>query len=226
MRPRVEEDLDLKLYSTNISPYASRVRIAIYAKNLPIEIVAPPGGQGSAEFKKWNPTGKVPALEVDGGVIPESEVINEYLEDRFPTPSLRPADPLARARMRTLSRFADLYLARAIRELFGQLDPATRDARFVAEKLAELDTRLDQLEQLIVATPYAAGSELTLADCALCPVFFFLTRLIPAVGGKDPLDARPKLARVGEAVAKHPAVARVLAEQSEAMAETLKPRGR
>ena len=159
-------------------------------------------------------------------MIPESEVINEYLEDRFPTPCLRPADPLARARMRTLSRFTDLYLAQHVRALFGQMDPATRDAKLVAEKLAELETRLDQLEQLVVAGPFAAGPELTLADCALCPVFFFLTRLVPALGGKHPLDGRLRLARIGEAVAKHPAVARVLAEQGEAMAQRMQAGGR
>jgi glutathione S-transferase len=216
----------VKLYNANLSPYASRVRIALYAKNLPVEIVAPPGGLGSAEFKKINPTGKVPALAIDGQVIAESEVINEYLEDRFPTPALRPADPLARARMRTLSRFADLYLAPPLSALFGQMNPATRDAKLVAEKLAELDVRLDELEALVAAGPYAAGPELTLADCALCPVFFFLTRLVPAVGGKNPLDGRPKLARVGETVAKHPAVAKVLAEQGEAMAQLMKSGGR
>ena len=212
----------MKLYNANLSPYSSRVRIAIYAKNLPVEIVAPPGGLGSPEYKQLNPTGKVPALALDGQVIVESEVINEYLEDRFPTPSLRPSDPLARARMRTLSRFADLYLAPPLGALFGQMNPATRDTKLVGEKLAELETRLDQLEALIVAGPYAAGPELSLADCALCPVFFFLTRLLPAVGGKNPLDGRPRLALVGATVAKHPAVARVLAEQGEAMAQMMK----
>lgn len=215
----------MKLYNVDMSPYASRARIAIYAKNLPVEIVPAPGGTSSSEYKQLNPIGKVPALEVDGQVIIESEVIVEYLEDRFPTPSLRPADPLARARMRTLSRFADLYLAPPIGALFGQMNPATRDAKLVAEKLAELSNRLDQLESLIVAGPFAAGPELSLADCALCPMFFFLTRVLPAVGGKNPLDGRPKLARVGEVVGKHPAVARVLEEMSKAMAERMKAAG-
>ena len=209
------------LYNANLSPYASRVRIAIYAKNLPVEIVPVPGGLGSAEFKKTNPLGKAPALSVDGQVVIESEVIVEYLEDRFPTPSLRPADPLARARMRAISRFADLYLAPPLGALFGQMNPATRDAKLVSERLAELDLRLDQLESLVVAGPYAAGPELTLADCALCPVFFFLTRVMPLVGGKPPLDGRPRLASVGETTARHPAVARVLQEMSAAMAERM-----
>jgi len=211
----------MKLYNANLSPYASRVRIAIYAKNLPVEIVSPPGGTGSAEYKTLNPTGKVPALEVDGAIVPESEVINEFLEDRFPTPSLRPADPLARARMRLLGRFADLYLAPALGGLFGQMNPKTRDAKVVAEKLAELSQRLDQLEQLVAAGPYAAGPELTLADCALGPMFFFLTRLLPALGAPSPLQGRPKLARVGEAVGKHPAVSKVLSEMGAAMAERM-----
>ncbi len=212
----------MKLYNANLSPYSSRVRIAIYAKNLPVEIVPVPGGLGSAEYKKTNPLGKAPALEVDGQVVIESEVIVEYLEDRFPTPSLRPADPLARARMRALSRFADLYLAPPLGALFGQMNPATRDAKLVSEKLAELELRLDQLESLIVAGPYAAGPELTLADCALCPVFFFLARVMPLVGGKPPLDGRPRLATVAETTARHPAVARVLDEIGAAMAERMK----
>jgi glutathione S-transferase len=211
----------MKLYNANLSPYASRVRIALYAKNLPVEIASPPGGTGSVEYKKLNPTGKVPALEVDGAILPESEVINEFLEDRFPTPSLRPADPLARARMRLLGRFADLYLAPALGGLFGQMNPKTRDAKLVAEKLAELSQRLDQLEQLVVAGPYAAGPELSLADCALGPVFFFLTRLLPALGAPSPLEGRPKLAKVGEAVGKHPAVSKVLSEMGAAMAERM-----
>jgi glutathione S-transferase len=211
----------MKLYNANLSPYSSRVRIAIYAKNLAVEIVSPPGGMGSAEYKKVNPIGKVPALEVDGRVIQESEVINEYLEDRFPTPSLRPADPLARARMRLLSRFADLYLAPALAGLFGQMNPKTRDQKVVAEKIAELSLRLDQLEELVVAGPYAAGAELSLADCALGPVFFFLTRFMPALGAPSPLDGRPKLAKVGATVAQHPAVSKVLAEMGAAMAERM-----
>jgi glutathione S-transferase len=211
----------VKLYNSMLSPYSSRVRIALYAKGLPCEITTAPGGTGSAEFKRLNPIGKVPALEDAGEVIAESEVICEYLEERYPTPALLPADPLARARARTLSRFADLYIAPPMSALFGQSSPKARDARLVGEKLAELAMRLDQLETLLVAEPFAAGKQLTLADCALCPHFFFLTRILPIVGGPSPLEGRPRTARVGDAVAKHPAVARVLGEMSAAFAERM-----
>lgn len=211
----------MKLYNSMLSPFSARVRIALYAKNLPCELATAPGGTGSAEFKRLNPTGKVPALDDAGALIVESEVICEYLEERYPSPPLLPTDLVARARVRTLSRFGDLYLAPALAPLFTQLDPKTRDAKLVSEKLAELTGKLDQFEQLLVAEPYAGGKELTLADCTLCPMFFFLTRIVPILGGASPLEGRPKSARVGEAVAKHPAVAKVLGEMSVAFAERM-----
>jgi glutathione S-transferase len=215
--------MGMKLYDSQLSPFAARVRIAIYAKNLPVELVAPPGGTGTPEYKRINPTGKVPALEVDGQVIAESEVINEYLEDCFPTPALRPADPLARARMRVLSRFGDLYLLPSLGPLFGQMSAATRDAKLIAQHVAELSMRFDQLEQLVVG-PYAAGPELTLADAALATMFFFLARVIPALGGPSPFGGRPKLQKLQDAFDRHPVVAKVLGEMAAAMAEMQKSR--
>jgi glutathione S-transferase len=215
----------MKLYNANLSPWTTSCRIQIYAKNLSVEMVAPPGGASSEEYRRKNPLGKIPALEVDGVVIPESTVICEYLEDAFPTPSLRPADPLACAKMRLLVRVHDLYLTPPLYALFSQLDPATRDEALVKEKLAELALRLDQLELLLVATPFAAGPTLSLADCALAPFFFFATRVLPMFGQPSPLLGRPRAAGVGEAVSKHPAVARVLEEMSVALAEWMKARG-
>jgi glutathione S-transferase len=215
----------VKLYNANLSPFTGRVRITLYAKDVKAELVLPPGGPGSEAYKKITPLGKIPALEVDGQVIFESEVINEYLEDRFPNPPLRPADPLARARVRMISRFADLYVSPPLNVLFTQMNAATPDASRVAESLAEMTTRLDQLEGLVVAGPYAAGPELTFADATLATLFFFVTRLVPAMGGADPLQGRPKLARVVEANAKHPVVSVVLAEMDEALAAAMKAEG-
>jgi glutathione S-transferase len=70
--------------------------------------------QHSPEFVKVNPNGQVPALIHDGAIITESTVINEYLEDVFPQVRLRPADPVARARMRVWSKFVDEYFCPAL----------------------------------------------------------------------------------------------------------------
>src|SRR5262245_34715467 len=91
--------MPMQLYHADLSPFAARIRLAIYAKALPIALAPPPGGLGSEEYKRLNPSGKVPALVLDdGSVLPESEVILEYLEDRFPAPALRPSTAEERAR--------------------------------------------------------------------------------------------------------------------------------
>ena len=213
----------MKLYDVALSPFAARCRIQIYAKKLPIELVEPPGGLGSDGYKKLNPTGKVPALQLDDGmVLPESTVIGEYLEDRFPEPALRPADPAARARMRLLVHFTDLYVAPPLVALFKQVNPADRKAAVVAAHLEELRPRYDQLAGFFGPGPYAVGATLSLADCSLFPLFFFGTRMHPMLGDKDPTAERAPLARWWQAVRQHDAIQRVDAELTKALAEMMR----
>ncbi len=80
----------MKLYQSFLSNYATKNRIAIYDKGLTVEFVDPPGGLHSPEYQKINPLDKIPCLEVDGVIIPESEIIAEYLEEKFPEKPLLP----------------------------------------------------------------------------------------------------------------------------------------
>jgi glutathione S-transferase len=167
---------------------------------------------------KINPLGKIPALETDGTIIPESEVINEYLEEKFPNPRLLPGSPELRAKARLFSRFNDLYFDPPLRPLFGQLNPKKRDDKIVNEKLIELQSRLDQLEAML-AEPgnYAAGHDFTLADCALAPTTFFVINLLPGFGANPPLEHRPKLSAWWTRVQGRPSVKKALDEMSEAL---------
>lgn len=70
--------------------------------------------QHEPRFVELNPNGQVPVLVHDGVVITESTVINEYLEDVFPEPRLRPREAAARARMRVWSKFIDEYFCPAL----------------------------------------------------------------------------------------------------------------
>ena len=107
----------MKLYGMNLSNFATKSRIVVYEKGAQIETVAPPGGMKSPEYLKINPLGKIPTLDADGTIIPESEVINEYLEEKFPNPPLLPKSPEARAKVRLLTRFHDLYFDPPLRAL-------------------------------------------------------------------------------------------------------------
>jgi glutathione S-transferase len=216
----------LKLYEAALSPFAARVRVQIYAKGLDIALVPAPGGPGSDEYKRINPTGKIPALALDdGSVLPESNVIAEYLEDRFPEPSLRPADPKARAQMRLLVALGDQYLFPALHDLYPQvLDPTARDQRVIDAGLANLAPRYDMIERWLAPDPYALGPQLTLADAALFPIFFFATRIHPLLGSEDPTASRPALGIWWKGVSQHPVVQKVDAELAKALAAMMAAR--
>ncbi len=111
----------MKLYSMDLSPFAARVRVAIYAKSLPVEIVPPPeGGTQSESYLALNPMGRVPVLAVgDGFTLPESDTIVEFLADAFPESGLRPATPEGKAQARLISRVAELYVMAPMQGLFG-----------------------------------------------------------------------------------------------------------
>ena len=210
----------MKLYTAPLSNFGNKSVIAIYEKGLNVEVVPPPGDLKSAEYLAINPLGKIPALQVDGAVIPESETINEYIEDKFPNPPLLPKDPEGRARVRSLSRLHDLYIDPPLRALFFQVDPKTRNAEVVKQSLADLATRLDYLEARI-GSPWAAGEAFSLADCALAPTVWYVEKIAPLFGAADPFASRPKLKAWFTRVQERPSVKRALGAQGQALAEMM-----
>jgi len=213
----------MKLYQSNLSPYASRCRIQMYAKGIDdIEMIEPPGGISSDEFKTINPSGRIPALEVDGLVLGEAQIICEYLEDRVPTPTLRPEGDLARANARLLCQVADLYILGPLFVILPHMNPADRDQAVVDEQVALLTQNLVILERYLASGgydggDYAIGGQLSLADCALVPALFVAANALPAFGMADPLAATPTVARYWDAIQKDESCSRVLTEMTEAL---------
>jgi glutathione S-transferase len=217
----------MRLYNQNGSHFASKCRIAIYEKGAPVDIVPIPGGDLKApEYLQIYPLGKTPALAVNGLVIGESEVINQYLEEKFPAPPLLPADPEGRARARGFGRFVDLYLEPPFHALFPQVMSRDRDQSLIATKLTETRTRLDQLEAMLVAGPYAAGGAFTLADCSLAPLMFYAQLTLQLLDAPPFTDGRPRLAAWWTAVQQRPSVQRVHAEMMEAVRQLEASAGR
>lgn len=207
----------MRLFDLDHSPFAARVRIAIRVKGLAIDCVPPPGGARSPEFSALTPLGLVPALELsDGTVIPECEVIMEYLEDRFPDPSLRPENPEDGARARLLARVADIYLADALKALFEETKTADPDAGAVAGALPPVHEALAWIDHYLDGSGYAVGNRLSTADCALAPLLFFVNRSRTLFEGADPFAKAPKLAAYWQGVGADQHVSSVLAEMEAA----------
>ena len=182
----------MKLISIALSPYAARVRIAIHAKGLPVEIVAPPADwRTSAEFRKLNPLVRIPVLLLDDGTaLAESGVIVEYLEDAYPEVPLRPRSPKEAARVRFVTQVAEQYVMSAIMPLFGLFDAKTPDEAAIKAQLAKLEGVMKQLNGLLQPGAYAVGDRLTMADTWLTPLRYMLEGLVSFSGRKEILDER------------------------------------
>jgi glutathione S-transferase len=212
----------MKLYNNNLSPFSARCRLMLYYKGIEVEMVDPFTTLDPEGFLALTPLGKVPTLEMDDGwVLPESETICEYLEQMYPEPSLLPDDARERARVRLLGRIGDLYLLQPLTVLFGNIDPSVRDHDKVVAAFKDLKKALGWLNHYLDGTGYAVGGKMSLADCALVPILFFVRR-IPELFGKSVclLDDHPNATGYWRCIFEEPAVARIYEEMDAALKGT------
>lgn len=151
----------ITLYSAERCPYAARARIALAEKGVDVETVEIDLSARPGWLYEKNPAGRVPVIEEDDGTpLPESVVIMEFLEERYPEPPLLPADPADRAAVRLLI-FRD-------HDLTGPYYALRRGEDGARE---ELDEALGRFEALLRERPYLSGAEYGLADIAFVPWF-------------------------------------------------------
>jgi glutathione S-transferase len=195
----------LTLYDDVFSPYARKVRIALYEKNVPFERVrALHGDCNRTDFLHVNPRAEVPAI-IDGDfALYDSTIICEYLEDRFPEPTLYPRHPQVRATCRLIEDVADTQLDAALYAIavveMGRLE---QHPEMHAAAARDLDRLYEELESLLGDAPFFCGAY-SLADIAVFP------HLMAASFLGFPVDPSrcPKLSRWMEAVQARPAVVR------------------
>jgi glutathione S-transferase len=223
---REKKGKTMKLYSWDLSPYAARVRMQIYAKGLTDIAIEPPPTYGTPKFYEDNPIGRIPLLEIDGDAIPESEVMVAYLEEVFPEPSLLGATPRENAHIRTLARIGDIYLINSTfmlavqtRALAAQIPVITGNENVIALLGGQLETGAKALNRMIGEDGFACLGRLTLADCALVPALFFIEYVLPGTGVADPIAANPNVAAYWAAIQKQEPAARVMVELHRGLAE-------
>jgi len=154
----------LRLHGYPVSNYFNVARAALIEKGLPHEIVIARAAQDEA-FLARNPMGKIPMLETGEGWIGETVAICEYLDDRFPESSLRPADSFARARARQIVNVVQMYVEVPTRSLFpGVFGGGENGAGAVAAARATLDRATGALRRLMDPQPFLFGETPMLAD--------------------------------------------------------------
>ncbi|MBO6782302.1 MAG: maleylacetoacetate isomerase [Alphaproteobacteria bacterium] len=198
----------MKLYGYWRSLAAFRVRIALNLKGQPFDVISTDlikGDQFDPEYLKLNPQGVVPTLITDDGVaLNQSMAILEYLDEVYPEPSLLPADPLARARVRALCMIA-------VADIHPLVVPRIR--KYITQDMGHSEDELNAwignwtkkgLEAIEAhlsahAGTYSEGDAISLGD--LC--------VIPQVGAaalfKVPLDPYPTAKRIFDTCMENPA---------------------
>jgi glutathione S-transferase len=181
----------ITLYDADRCPYCARVRIALAEKGIEYETAEVDLEDRPAWIYDKNPLGKVPVLEEDTFVLPESAVINEYLEERYPEPRLWPLDPGERA------------LGRLLVFRFDELSRPYYALRRGEEGARErLDLALSSLAAVLEAQPFLSGREYGLADIAYVP---WILRARDRLGVE--LSSLPAVADWVERLAARPAIA-------------------
>jgi maleylacetoacetate isomerase len=206
----------LTLYSFWRSSAAYRVRIALNFKGLEYEtravhLVKDGGEQHAQAYRQTNPQGLVPTLVDDGLVLGQSLAIIEYLDEKYPVPSLLPAAAEARAKARQIAFAiaADIHPLCNLRVL-QFLDGVTGAPDGVRDEWYRhwVATGLAAVEPLIDSTgPFAMGDQVTLADLCVVPQIYNAHRYSVS------LASTPMLARVEGACLKLEAFAAAAPEQ-------------
>ena len=148
----------LTLYDAPRCPYCARVRIVVAEKGIEVETIEIDLDDRPAWIYEKNSTGRVPVVEEDGWTLPESSVIMEFLEERYPEPALLGADVaergLARVRIFRHDTFTKPYYA---------LRRGEEGAR------ALFDEQLERLDAALEEWPWLGGAAYGLADIAYVP---------------------------------------------------------
>jgi glutathione S-transferase len=209
----------MKLYSGDLSPYSARVRMQIYAKGISDIALERPPGFPTSGFDQINPLGRIPALDLGGDIIPESDVIAEYLEAIYPEPSLLGANPRESALIRTVARIGDIYLMNNIFMCLPQARRATRNDGIRDLLTGQVVRGLRALEHYIGADGFAVGGRLTLADCALVPALFLVDNVFETFDVANPLPSCPKTTAWWAAIKTNEHAARTLVELHRGLEE-------
>lgn len=156
------------LYSGSTCPFSQRCRIVLLEKELDIEIINVDLFDKPEKLAEMNPYNQVPVLVDRDLELFESNIINEYLEDRFPQPQLIPVDPPMRARTR-------LYLHRFDEELFSRvkiLDQGNAKEQVVARSM--IAAHLTQISPVFSKQQFLLGNEFSILDAVMSPLLWRL----------------------------------------------------
>ena len=199
------------LYSGTTCPFSQRCRFVLFEKGMDFEIRDVDLFNKPEDISVMNPYGQVPILVERDLILYESNIINEYIDERFPHPQLMPADPVMRARAR-------LFLFNFERELFIYVHQLERreqvkeGAKLLEGARQQIRDRLTQLTPIFVKNKYMLGEDFSMHYVAIATLLWRLDNY----GIEMPKTAAPLL-RYAERIFSRPAYIEALTPSEKVM---------
>ena len=196
----------MTLYSGTACPFSHRCRIVLFEKGMDFQIIDIDLHNKPEDLAVMNPYNRAPVLVERDLILHESNIINEYIDERFPHPQLMPADPVMRARAR-------LFLYRFEQELFAHVDAIEHGSQKAADKARMMiRDNLAQLAPIFTKQKHMLGEEFSMLDVAIAPLLWRLDHYAITL----PKQAAPLL-KYAERVFSRPAFIEALTATEKAM---------
>ena len=158
----------MKLYSGTVDPFSHRCRIVLYEKGMDFEVIDVDLANKPEDLAILNPYNAVPVLVERDLVLSEANIINEYIDERFPHPQLMPADPVMRARAR-------LFLYNFEKDLFDHIKDVESDNQEIADKARKtIRDNLTQIVPILSKQTHLLGDDYSMLDVAVTPLLWRL----------------------------------------------------
>jgi RNA polymerase-associated protein len=172
----------MTLFSSAADMHCHRVRIVLAEKGINFEALEVDASNPPEDLLELNPYGVVPTLVDRDLVLYDSQVIMEYLDERFPHPPLMPVDPVSRAQSR-------MTLRRIQKDWDALTDKIMRGGKDKAKYVKELKESLTVVSPIFEQKPFFLSDEFSLLDCAVAPILWRL----PEYGIELTAQAKPLL---------------------------------
>lgn len=207
----------IKVCGFRVSNYHNKVLIALHEKGVPFEEDCRIRPSQDPALLALSPMGKVPFVDIDGTRLCESAVILEYLEEAFPQKPLLPTEPLARAKVRELNTVIELHMELVARRLYGAVFfGGTVSDEVKASVQQDLAKGVRAFKALAKFSPFVAGAELTVADCAAAVHLPLVSMATKLAFGSDVLADLPQVKPYLKMLGERPAFAKVAADRKAA----------
>ena len=157
----------MNLYSGTTDPFSHRCRIVLYEKGMDFQVIDVDLFNKPEDIAVINPYNRVPVLVERELILYEPNIINEYIDERFPHPQLMPPDPIMRARARQLLHTME-------KEIFSYIEPLEKNIKTGDKARQQIRERLIELAPIFSKQKFMLGDDFSMLDVAIAPLLWRL----------------------------------------------------